>query len=64
MFVVCLLEELDGSAAEVLLAWRTQTLRLTVVGHRVQLLLEAVSPRVRPVGRGGPPARGLVGGLA
>jgi hypothetical protein len=58
--------DLDGAAAEVLLAGRARPLRprLAVVRRRVALLLEAVTPREGPVGRGRPPARGLVGGLA
>ena len=58
--------ELDGAAAEVLLAGRARPLRprVAVVGRRGALLLEAVAPREGPVGGGRPPAGGLVGGLA
>jgi hypothetical protein len=58
--------ELDGAAAEVLLARRARPLwpRLAVVGRRLALLLEAVAPGKGPVGRARPPAGCLVGGLA
>lgn len=57
---------MDGAAAVVLAAGGARPLRrgLAVVGRRVLLLLEAVAPGEGAVGRGRPPAGGLVGGLA
>ena len=67
----CLLGELDRAAAVVRLAGRARpVLSVTVAvdrrggaSRRALLLLEAVAPREGAIGRGGPPAGGLVGGL-